>query len=797
MNDLRQRKIGRDLRRHWRQSLLAMIAIASSVSVLTTLLATRALLVDNLKLAMAAAPAPDALYRVTALPPALLAQVQGLPGIIHAGATRIESFRVQYGDEIWSELRLEARSDLESSARGLVLEDGVWPGAAPVTIALELSSTDVTAATTGSTVRLFQGELGEMAVRVASVIYDPTATPSRFLSNLLRGFASLEGLAELTGRRGYDWLYVVLSPDLAAADRAQTLAAVESMFVSVGVAYEQRTPEPASGTLVRFVETTIFVLAVLAVFGSLLGVAWTSNVMTTILAREQVQVGVLKTLGFVRSQIVLLYLGQALLLGALASLAALPLSYAAALLAAHLVAAHLLAKQIVQIGLDPAVFAPGLLLGLAVPLFGALVPVWRGATVPVRQALDQTPGSGARFRQAGWLPGLHLISPLTLYVGRNLLRHRSRAAFSLVVLALAGATFITVTTLNDSLDRTLQRMMNYWLADVRFETSAPVGTYLVRNEVLALPGVADLEARLLLPGARRRQDGSASPEINLVGLPPASPFLQPTLVAGRWLREDDLNAVVIDTELLRLEPELQVGDEVVLEVEASAQSWQVVGIAAAQLLGYSLTDTAVAYAPYRYLSESVGRSGQANFFLIATKNHDPAAQRAAAVSIEDSLHYYRFSPAVMEPNTTRLHTAQQVFTLITRIVLAMSLLFAFAGGLSLLNLANLNVLERRYEIAVIRAMGGDRRTLLGLVAGEALLLALAGAALAALVALPLSILLCRLTGLLLINMPLYYGYSWGGVVAWLLMSVVFSAVSALLPLHRQAAAPVQEGLRHV
>lgn len=388
-----------------------------------------------------------------------------------------------------------------------------------------------------------------------------------------------------------------------------------------------------------------------------------------------------------------------------------------------------------------------------------------------------------------------LLSPHLLYVARNLLRHRSRAAFSLAVLALAGVAFITVVTLNESLDRTLQMMMNYWLADVRLETGAPVGAYLVRNEVLALPGIDELEARLLLPSTRLRPDGSASsPPINLVGLPPTSPFLQPTLLAGRWLREDDLNALVVDTELLRLEPGLRAGDEVVLEVEGKAQAWQVVGIAAAQLLGYSLTDTAVAYAPYRYLSEIAGRSGQANFFLIATEKHDPAAQRAAATSIEDGLHRYRFSPAVMEMNATRLYTAQQVFALVTSVVLAMSLLFALAGSLSLVNLVNLNVLERRYEIAMIRAMGGDSRTLLGLVAGEALLLALAGAAAAALLALPLSFLLCRVAGLLLINMPLHYGYSWTGVLAWLLMSVVFSGASALLPLRRMAAGPVREGL---
>ena len=128
------------------------------------------------------------------------------------------------------------------------------------------------------------------------------------------------------------------------------------------------------------------------------------------------------------------------------------------------------------------------------------------------------------------------------------------------------------------------------------------------------------------------------------------------------------------------------------------------------------------------------------------------------------------------------------------VILAMSVLFALAGALSLDNLVNLNVQERAYEIAAIRAMGGDWRTLLRLVGGEALLATLLSGLLAALAAWPLSWLLCRGVGLLLINHPLTYGYSWAGAGAWLLLSAGFGVFSSFLPLRRMAAAPVRAGL---
>jgi len=790
------RKIGRDLRCYPQQTWHTILAIGISVFTLTTLLVSRAVLVESLTLATVGVAQPDAIFAAAGLPVAVLERIQALPHIAHAGAGRSDSFRMSYGDELWYELRLQARSDLTATQHSqLNLASGEWPQGAPVTLALERSTQDVTAARPGDTVRLYRDNLGEAPVQVAGVIYDPAATPSRFLSNLLHGFATLDGLTQLTGRSGYDRIYLFLTPELGPAARAETLAAVEAMLAESGLAYSARQPEPASGTLIRFVETSITLLSALALLGTLLSVVWVSNVMMAIMAREQASSGVLKTLGFERRQIVALYLGQALLLGAVASLVALVLSYPAGLLCAYAVAAWLLAKEVTELTPPLPAFAVGLGLGLGAPVLGALHPVWRGTALTVREALGQAPGVIDRFGQS-WLERVgraSRVSPQMLYAGRNLLRHKRRLVFTMVTLVLAGMIFVTATTLGTSLQRTLETVMNYWLADVRFETQVPVGGYLVRNEVLALPGIANVEARLVDRSVRLRPDGSHSPrEINLVGLPPDSPFLQPTLVAGRWLRTDDQDGIVVDTELLRMEPDLRVGSRVVLDVAGAPVAWQIVGVATSQFLGYSLTHSAAAYVTYRYLSESSGRGGQANFFLVGTTEHSAAAQLAAARRIEDSLHRYRFSPTVMEPNFVRLATTQQIFGLVKAVVLAMSLLFALVGGLSLANLMSLNVLERRREIGMIRALGGDSRTLNRLITGEAVAIGFGSGVVALLAAWPVSWLLCQQTGMALLNTPLTYQYAGAGACGWLLLSVLFAWASTRRIIRDMASRAVRE-----
>ena len=785
-------KIWRDLRCYPQQTGYLLLAVASSVFVVTTLLTTHSLLAKSLNHTLSARPQPDALYAASGVGKALLAQMQTLPGVAHVGAGRIESFRMRYGDELWHELRLQASSDL-TPTQGLHLVSGTWPTSAPVTVALERSSQAVTAARPGATLRLYRDDRGEIPVTVTGLVDDPAATPSRFLSNLLRGFATVEGLSALTGEQGYDWVYVFLSPDLTPTTQKQTLAAVEGLLTADGYAIHPRQPDGPNQTLFRFIEAALLLLSVFALLSILLSGAWVSHVMTGILLREQTVIGVLKTLGFQRWQIAALYLGQALLLGAVAALAGSLLGSGAGLLAANATASGLLDKSLTHTVPPLSGVGVGLAVGLGAALLGAWQPVWHNTSISIQTVLATTPKTMTRW-PPHWLAS-HL-SPDWLYVGRNLLRHQGRLAFTTATLLLAGVIFVTTVTLSTSIARTLTTLMAYWQADVRIETALPVGTYVVRNEVLALPGAASIEARLVEENVRLRPDGSQSPRpFNLVGLPPTSPFLQPTLLAGRWLRDDDLAAVVVDSELLRMEPDLHVGAPLVIPVQGTPVTWQIVGVATGQLLGYSLTNSAAAYVSYRYLSELSQRSGLANFYLVGTQTQEPTAQKALALHIEESLHRYRFSQTVLEPAFVRAATARQIFGLVTTLALAMSLLFALLGGLSLANLMGLALWERQREIGILRAVGSDSRSLTRLLTGEALVIALSSGAAALLAAWPASWLLCGQVGGVLINTPLTYQYAADGAVGWLLLSGFLAWASTQKSIRTLTRGPVRTLLR--
>ncbi len=47
---------------------------------------------------------------------------------------------------------------------------------------------------------------------------------------------------------------------------------------------------------------------------------------------------------------------------------------------------------------------------------------------------------------------------------------------------------------------------------------------------------------------------------------------------GRWLKESDSNAVVINHALLALQPDIKVGNTIVLRIAGKENTWRVVGV---------------------------------------------------------------------------------------------------------------------------------------------------------------------------------------------------------------------------
>ncbi len=130
------------------------------------------------------------------------------------------------------------------------------------------------------------------------------------------------------------------------------------------------------------------------------------------------------------------------------------------------------------------------------------------------------------------------------------------------------------------------------------------------------------------------------------------------------------------------------------------------------------------------------------------------------------------------------------------LLMALAGLTALVGGLGLANTMALNVLERSRELGVLRAMGAGRGLLQRLVLVEGLAVALLSGLLAALLAVPLTLVLDRVMGQTLLGSPLSFAFAPGAAAVWLGLALLIGVVACWLPAARAGRMAIREALAY-
>jgi putative ABC transport system permease protein len=718
---------------------------------------------------------------------ALLARVGELPAVRTVQARRrvIGSARVQGG---WRTAALFAFEDFTDIQIGIVKpESGAWPPA-DGGLVTEASSVEFAGTAVGDSITLQIGEAAPLTLPVTGIARDVGLAPG-WMEHVVYGFVTRATLESLGAPSALDELQLVVADSTLDRDGVRRVAAEAKAIVEATGRPVVNVDVPVPGRHIHAaqIDSLLFTQGAFGVLALLLSGILVVNLIAAMLAGQVREIGVMKTIGAGGAQIAAMYLGLAAVLGVLASAVALPVAAILGRLYAQFTA-DMLNFDISGFKIPARVLWLQTLVGVLLPVAAAAVPVSRGCRISVAQALRDVGIEGGRTggRALRLLNAAGAVRPLLLSL-RNAFRRRQRMLLTLLALSTGGAVYMGALNLQSAIRGSVDHLFASHRFDLVLRLARPCAADSLESMIGSVAGVARVEA---WAGTRAALAGTADALGNTFPLaaPPAgSQLLVPTMLSGRWLEPDE-RTLVVNRRLLDDEPSLAVGNEVTLVIGGRPTIWRVVGCVET---GPSPT----AFTLRETLTAVLG-DGRVDRAVVAAAVQGPASQLDLVQRLRTELE----ARGVLVQSSQLMEQSRRVMEdhllMVANFLGAMAYLMIAVGGLALASTMSLAVLERTREIGVLRAIGARHGAILAIVQVEGLVVGVLSWLVALPLSVPMSVVLGRAFGNIMLPVPVQWTPEPTGMLRWLLVVVLVSIVACAWPAFRATRIPTATALAY-
>ncbi|MEO1332656.1 MAG: ABC transporter permease [Myxococcota bacterium] len=713
----------------------------------------------------------------------LLRRVSKLEGVAGTDARRLIRARVEVEEDDWRSLLLYGvRSFREIAVSRIYPTAGAWP---PLdgSVLLERSAIPVVRTGAGDVLRLrLPGVSHVQSVGVSGIAADPGRAPG-WQDNLGYAYASPATLAGLGVGENLNELHVDVAGDRRRAQRVAD--SVRSLMIELGYPIHRVEVPPRQHPHADHMQAMLLLLQVLAVLSLMLSALLAWNLFAAILARESRQVAVMKAIGAEPGAIAWIYLMHAAMIAIPASVVGSLLGLPVSTACSRFAAAQL---NLYEPSLAPPlwVIAAALLSGFAIPIFASLVPIRRATRLTVREALQDV---GIRWTWSSSV--LHLGARLPVAVRlslRNSLRRPGRFALTVVCLALGGGMLMTAANVYRSLVAAVDDALSSRGDDIEVRLLQPAVTTDLVASLSSIEGVKRVSPwGAVLAGFQLSERAGGETTAGRYGLlAPPGGELPPTtrIVEGRWLQSADPKLeIVVNRQLLALEPHLSPGAETVVFVGDRATPANVVGVA-------EEVAPASAYVTREGMAVVLGRAGMSGGARIELD--EGAELSRVAAEVEEVVANQGWFP-VYFMNREELRTAMVDHFMILLVVLnALALAAIVVGVLGLSTTVSLNVLERRREIGVTKAIGASAGSVRRMVLLEGMMTTIMSLVIAGIASVPLSVFVGYVAGNHGLHVSLPYETSIRAIAVWIAVAIAATVIACLGPAERSVRQPVRD-----
>ena len=771
-------KVLRDLQQNKLRSVLVVVAIAIGIAGFGAVLSTYSILTRELNTGYLASNPASATIWVNKIDDVIRKDLMSFDGVKDFEERRMITARIKAGTS-WKNAQLFVIPDFNRiRISRLTHESGNWPPRAGEVL-IERDALGVAQARVGEAVEIQTTGGSELSLRVAGVVHDVGQAQAR-MEQIVYGYIPVETLTELGEERYLDQFKMEVAGDKSNEQHVRaTISRLKQYLESKGhVIKRVEVPKPGAHPHADLMGTLLIYKSSFGFFALILSGVLVLSLLSAIMAGQVRQIGIMKAIGATTMQIRLIYYSLVVLF----SIASLVVAIPASILGGRWLSsfmARFLNFDLQSYSISWWVYALQMLAGIIVPLVAASYPVHRGSRITVLEAITDygiAPhqfGNGYFDRIIAKAAGV--TRPFLLSI-RNTFRRRGRLVLILGTLALGGTIFIAAWNVRASLIHTVDVVMGSF----RYDLALNFADYYEDAELIQVihrtDGINHVElwssAEASVIGGEANAGNST---LQLVAVSVPTSMLVLDVMEGRSFTASDTNPIVINHRLAANRPDLRPGRTVRLRIGDITTSWQVIGIARQPLAGPA------AYTSHHVFTKVTSTEGRSKNARIVTTNNSPLSMDQVRRALEGNLKSRNLRLTSSVSMADRRRVIDEHNSVIYIFLIVMALLLVLVGGLGLMTIMSINVLERRREIGVLRTIGATRRRLLLILLGEGALIG----ALSWFLALPLSYLISVPLGNFaagrILQTELSSATDPTGAILWLVIVFLFGAAASYLP----------------
>lgn len=773
---------------------LVVASIAVGVFAIGMIINAYVILKEDINHAYEAANPPNIEVRTDLFDKDLVRVVEKIPGVKEAEGRRVIEIRARKGAESWQNLKLIGVTDFTSGINLLdPIEGTQFPGENEALISQSMMQP--TGFQLGDTIEIELPDGLTHELLVAGLVVDQTiAKPEPNPTNNI--YVDMKTLRSFGQDGNFNRLYITVGDGRDLALIARVAAIVEDKVKKSGLEINRLDEDPSN--VHPMTDSVLAVIGILGALGGLITILSSSliiNTLNALMTQQLRQIGVMKLVGGRSIQILGMYLILIIVYGLIALVIAVPLGaltgYGLAWFITSLMGASLQGFRVV-----PMAVVTQALIAILIPLGAGFFPVNSGAKTSVQRAISNyRPVSQSAKRtlvnfNAGWISW---ISRPILLSFRNTFRKKGRLLLTIFTLTIAGAVFIAVFNVRDSMSAVMDQLMQHFLGDVTVSFRQPYKVGKVERTLLEIPGIKGVEGWGGAAGEIWDENENVVTSLIISAPPQDTQLLTPEFVAGRWLLPGEERAVVISDTIYDFYPNLKPGDMLMIKLLGQRQEeWKVVGI-------FKFVDTLgdpMAYANFEFIADRTHMPNQAASYRVITASHETAFQEQITRDIDDYLNDRNFSVQSVQSGTLLREDATQGVNTLVVFLLIMAILTAVVGSIGLTGTMSINVLERTREIGVMRTIGAVDLVIMQSVIIEGLVIGLITWLLAIGVSFPISFILLKIVGEAMMGSGMALVFTSFGILLWLGIVIALSVFASIMPARSAARLTINEVLAY-